>query len=330
MAKKKKQLTLEEVKSLEEAKKAKRERRKESHVDARPFAEISSFKTSRKSHAKKRLNRSVGGDIALFIFLALAGIVSILPLMLIVMNAFKPLDELFRYPPTFFVVNPTISNFTDLAVVLSTSTVPFTRYLFNTVMVTVVGTGGHLLIASMCAYPLAKYKLPGSKVIMGLIVYSLMFPSSVTGIPHYMIFTWLGLIDTSWCLILPVIGASLGLYLMKSFMVDVPMSYIESAKLDGAGDFRIFRSIVMPLVKPASLTLIILEFQSLWTADGSTYIYTESKKMLHYAINQIATGGVARQGVLAAVNLIMILVPIIMFIISQSSMVDTMAHSGLK
>ena len=326
----KKQLTPEEIAAKAAEKKLRIEQRKAGHVDARPFAEISSLKTQRKSHKKKRLNRSVGGDIALFIFLLLCGVISFLPLLLIILNAFKPLDELFRYPPTFFVANPTFTNFTDLAVVLSTSTVPFARYLFNTIIVTVLGTGGHLIIASMCAYPLAKYKLPGSKFIMGLIVYSLMFPGSVTAIPHYMIFTWLGLIDTWWCLILPVIGASLGLYLMKSFMNDVPMSYIESAKLDGAGDFRIFWSIVMPLVKPASLTLIILEFQSLWSADGSTYIYTESKKMLHYAINQIATGGTARQGVLAAVNLIMILVPIIMFIISQSSMVDTMAHSGLK
>lgn len=331
MARAKHQLLDEESQQhLEMTKKQKLNERKSKAIDSRPFAEISAFKVMQRSKKRKRLNRSKAGDFFLFLFLAAAGIISILPMVLIVSNAFKPLNEIFEYPPKFIVQNPTLDNFRDLGVVLGTSLVPFSRYFFNTILVTVLGTVGHLFIASMCAYPLAKYKIPGGSIIMGLVTYSLMFPAAVQAIPNYMVLNWLGLINTYWAIVLPVIASSLGLYLMKQFMQDVPMELIESAKIDGASEFKIYRSVVMPLVKPASLTLIILNFQSLWAADGSTYIYREDFKMLSYALNQIASAGPARQGTLAAVSLIMVIVPVAMFIISQSSMIDTMAHSGMK
>lgn len=331
MAKKKNQVVSEEA--IQQGLNDSREKlnaKKARHIDSRPFAEISSLKIKNRSKIKKRVNRSKGGDLALFIFLAICGILSILPLILIVNNAFKPLDEIFKFPPDIFVRNPTLNNFADLGVVLGTSLVPFSRYLFNTILVTVLGTFGHVIVASMCAYVLAKYRVPGGAIISGLIVYSLMFPSSVTATPHYIILNSLGLIDTYWSIVLPVMAGSMGLYLMKQFMVGVPMDYIESAKLDGASEAKIYWSIVMPLVKPAWVTLIILDFQSLWGTYGSTTIYREDYKMLSYAINQIASAGVARTGTLNAVQLIMIVVPIAVFIFSQSNVMDTMAHSGMK
>lgn len=303
---------------------------KSRRIDSRPFSEISNMKVMRRSKKKKRINRSKGGDIALFVFLALFGCFSALPLVLTVSNAFKPLDEIFLYPPRFFVKNPTLDNFSDLVNALGSSLVPFSRYFFNTIMVTIVGTFGHIIISSMCAYPLAKYKVPGGAIISGLVVYSLMFPSSVTAIPNYMVLNWLGLIDTYWSVILPAFAYSMGLFLMKQFMTSVPTSLIEAAKIDGASEFKIYYKIVMPLVKPAWVTLIILLFQSLWSTYGSSTIYREDYKMVSYALNQIATAGAARQGTLAAVSLIMIIVPIGVFIISQSQVMETMAHSGMK
>lgn len=311
-------------------KKELRNLKKSAKIDSRPFAEISSLKVQRRSKKRKRINRSIGGDLVLFLFLAIAGILSALPLILTINNAFKPLDELFKFPPNIIVRNPTFANFSDLGVVLSTSIVPFSRYLFNTVLITIVGTVGHVIIASMCAYPLAKYKIPGGTFIFGLVVYSLMFPSTVTAIPNYIVLNSLGVIDTYWALILPMVASSLGLFLMKQFMGQISTAYIESAKIDGAGDFKIFWKIVMPLVKPAWITLIILVFQTLWNASGAMYIYREDFKMVSYALSQIATAGPARQGTLAAVSLLMISVPIIMFIVSQSNMLETMAHSGIK
>lgn len=303
---------------------------KSRRIDSRPFSEISDLKIQRRSKKKKRVNRSRGGDIALFVFLALFGCFSAMPLILTVSNAFKPLDEIFLYPPRFFVKNPTLDNFSDLVNALGSSLVPFSRYFFNTIMVTIVGTFGHIIISSMCAYPLAKYKVPGGAIVSGLVVYSLMFPSSVTSIPNYMVLNWLGLIDTYWSVILPAFAYSMGLFLMKQFMTSVPTSLIEAAKIDGATEFKIYYSIIMPLVKPAWVTLIILLFQSLWSTYGSTTIYREDYKMVSYALSQIATAGAARQGTLAAVSLIMIIVPIGVFVISQSQVMETMAHSGMK
>lgn len=324
------QLNEETTQNLELSKKEKQNAKKARHIDSRPFAEISDLKIRNRSRKKKRINRSLGGDIALFIFLAFCGILSILPLIMIVNNAFKPLDEIFKFPPNIFVRNPTLNNFADLAVVLGTSLVPFSRYLFNTVYVTILGTFGHVIIASMCAYVLSKYRVPGGAFIFNLIVYSLMFPSSVTATPNYIILNSLGLIDTHWSIILPVVGGSMGLFLMRQFMNGISMDYIESAKLDGASEFRIYLQIVMPLVKPAWITLIILNFQSLWNTGGTTTIYREDYKMLSYAINQIASAGVARTGTLNAVALIMIIVPIAVFIFSQSNVMETMQHSGMK
>jgi len=182
----------------------------------------------------------------------------------------------------------------------------------------------------MCAYPLAKRNVPGGKFLSGLIRYSLLFNPAITAIPLYLIFNEIGLIDTYWVLILPAFSSTLGLFLMQQFMTNIPTSLIESAKIDGAGEFKIYWKIIMPLVKPAWLTLIILSFQYLWLTSGSTYIYSEDLKMVGYALSQIATAGPARQGTLAAVSFIMILVPVTVFVLSQTQIMDTMAHSGMK
>ena len=287
-------------------------------------------KKKRRIKKKKRISRSLGGDIALFIVLALFGLFSAYPLVYSICAAFKPLSELFIFPPKLFFQHPTLDNFSDLSNLLEESWVPFSRYFFNTIWITLAGTAGHVIIASMAAYPLAKYTFPGSKIIFGMVVYSLMFAGQVTATPRYIIFSGLGLVDTQLAIIVPAFAYSLGLYLMKQFMSDIPMELIESAKIDGASEFQIYWRIVMPMVKPAWLTLIILLFQQLWNNDGGTYIYTESLKPLSYSLHQIVAGGVARQGTSAAVMLIMMIVPITVFILSQSQIIETMAHSGMK
>lgn len=284
----------------------------------------------RRIKKKKRMSRSLAGDIALFLLLVFFGLFSAYPLVYSINAAFKPLNELFIYPPRLFVQNPTTDNFTDLAMLMQDSWVPFSRYFFNTIIITLLGTVGHVLIASMAAYPLAKHRFPGSKIIFGLVVYSLMFAAQVTATPRYIIFSGLGLIDTQLAIIIPAFAYSLGLYLMKQFMDDIPMELIESAKIDGANEFQIWWRIVMPLVKPAWLTLIILLFQSLWNNDGGTYIYSEQLKPLSYSLHQIVAGGVARTGTASAVILIMMVVPITVFVLSQSQIIETMAHSGMK
>ena len=279
---------------------------------------------------RRKPNRSVGGDIGIYILLILFGIFFVLPLVYSISSAFKPLDEIYLYPPRFFVKNPTFNNFQDLLVVMSSSYVPFTRYVFNTVFITLLGTEGHLIIGSIAAYVLAKYEFPGSKKIFKIIQAAIMFNAYVLQIPTYIIMSKLGWIDTYLALMVPSFALPMGLFLMKQFMEQIPDALIEAAKIDGAKEGRIFLQIVMPNVKPAWLTVTIFSVQNLWNMKGQVYIYSEEYKMLPYALQQIMAGGVARAGVGSAATMVVMMVPILIFILAESNILETMASSGIK
>ncbi|WP_022933415.1 carbohydrate ABC transporter permease [Treponema bryantii] len=279
---------------------------------------------------RRKPNRSLGGDVGIYIFLAICSAMMVFPLFFAICNALKPLDEVLKNPPTVLPRNPTFDNFSDLLITMSQGWVPLSRYIWNTVFITVAGTLGHVVFASMAAYVLAKYNFPGGNLFFRLAVVALMFSGYVTGIPNYLIMCKLHMVDTYWSLILPAIGGSLGLFLMKQFMDGFPMSLIEAAKIDGASEFLIFWKLVMPNVKPAWLTISIFSIQNLWNNAQITYIYTESKKMLRYALDQVALGGIARTGQQNAVIVFTMSVPIVFFIFSQSQIMETMATSGLK
>lgn len=285
----------------------------------------------KKEPKQKQVNRSAAGNFGITLFLILLAIVMALPLVYTIGNAFKPLNELWLFPPPLFPHNPTFRNFSDLFILMQSSWVPMSRYLFNTVFITVVGTVGQVILASMCAYPLAKHKFPGKKLIFSLIVASLMFNATVTGIPNYLTMVRLNWIDTYWAVIIPAIGSSMGLYLMKQFMeTSIPDALLEAAKIDGANEAQIFVRIVLPNVKPAWLTLTIFSVQALWNMGANIYIYSEDLKTFSYAISQIITGGISRAGVGSAVTVIMMIVPIGVFILTQSNVVKTMSTSGMK
>ncbi|MGF7143065.1 ABC-type glycerol-3-phosphate transport system permease component [Anaerotaenia torta] len=280
---------------------------------------------------KKQLNRSRLGNTGVYIILTILGLFMLLPMIYTVSSSLKPLDELWVFPPRFLVRNPTGENFKELFRVLSGSVVPFSRYLFNTALISVVGTAGHVILASMCAYALAKHRFPGSNLMFQVIVITLLFNATVTRIPNFMIMTWLHLLDNYASLILPAFGSTLGLYLMKQFMEQMLNdSLLEAARMDGAGEWRIFSRIAMPMVKPAWLTLIIFSFRDLWNIGGTTYIHTEELKTLNYAMSQILAGGIARAGVGGAAAVVMMIVPVSVFILTQSNVVETMGASGMK
>lgn len=276
------------------------------------------------------INRSIGGNIVIFLFLALASIFMLLPIVYTVVTAFKPMNEIFLYPPRFWVKNPTTDNFATMAELAGEMWVPFERYLYNSIIVAVLGTVIYIFVASMAAYPLAKRKTKGMAIYYAVIVVAIMFRPEVTQIPLYIIMAKLGLINTYSSLILPVLAGSFGVFLMRQFMETIPDEIIESARIDGASEYRIFFRMIMPMVKPAWLTLVIFTFQSLWSTVDTTYIYNESMKTLTTVLQQIASAGIARAGAGAAVALVLMIPPVAVFIISQSSVMETMAHSGMK
>ena len=277
------------------------------------------------------LSRSTGGDAGITVVLTILGIFMFLPMFYVVCQSFKPLDELWMYPPRFIVMNPTFSNYKDLFTLMNDSWVPFSRYIFNTILTSVAGTFGHLFLASLCAYALAKIKFPGGKAIFTTIRTSLMFHATVTAITSFILMSTFKMVDTYLAIIIPAWGSTLGLYLMKQFMdTNVPDTVLESARLDGASELRTYWTIAMPMVKPAWLTLIIYSFQGLWNAGASIYIYSEQLKSFNYAIGQITAGGIKRAGASAAATVLMMIVPILVFVVTQSNIIETMGSSGMK
>ena len=279
---------------------------------------------------RRHPNRSIGGDILVYLMLLLVAVAMVFPLVFMIGSALKPLDELLRIPPPVWPSHPTLDNFSDLFVTMGKSFVPFSRYLMNTIFITVVGTFGHLVVAGMAAFVLAKYDFPGNRLFFGLVTTCLMFSGYVTGIPNYLIMSNLGMVDTYWSLILPAFCAPIGMFLMKQFMDGLPTALIEAATIDGASRFKVFWSIVMPNVKPAWLTLAIFQFQQMWANTGSMFLRSEELKPLQYALQQITSGGVSRAGAGAAVTFLIAAVPIIFFLICQSSIMETMTTSGMK
>ena len=288
-------------------------------------------KKLRTRNHKVVLTRSRGGDAGITVLLVIMGAFMFIPMYYTVIQSLKPLDELWIFPPRFYVTHPTLTNFSDLFTLMSDSVVPFSRYIFNTVFTSVLGTAGNLICSSLAAYALAKIMFPGRKWMFKLVETSLMFHATVTSITSFIIMSTLNMIDTYWAIIIPAWATSLGLYLMKQFMESsVHDSVLESARLDGASEFRIFLTIAMPMVKPAWLTLIVYCFQGLWNAGQSIYIHSEQLKSFNYAIQQILQGGIKRAGAAAASTVIMMLVPIMVFVITQSNIIETMGSSGMK
>lgn len=285
----------------------------------------------RLKYRRSLMNRSRIGNILVWVLLIVAGLFMSVPLIYAVASSLKPFEEIYLFPPKLYVINPTLDNFKNLFSLSQDSVVPFSRYLFNSLFVAVCTTVLQIVFASMAAYPLAKGDFPGKDALFSVIVFSLMFVSQVTFLPQYIIMAKLKLLNTYFSLLLPAIGSSMGLFLMKQFMEQIPIAIIESARLDGASEFRIVFSLVFPNVKPAWLTLAIFTFQGMWNTSGSSYIFDEDLKLLPMALSQItASNSLSRMGVGMATTVILMIPPIVFFIISQSNVVKTMAFAGIK
>lgn len=273
------------------------------------------------------------GEVWLTLFMTVLAIFFLLPLVYMVSTAFKPIDELFLFPPRFLVRRPTLDNFTNLLVATSQSVVPFSRHLFNSLFVTVVSVGGSVILGSMAAYPLAKYRLPGGGFMFALVLSGLMFSGEVTQIPRYLMITRLGWMDTYWALTIPNFAAPLGLFLMKQFLEQIPDETLEAARIDGASEWKLFWKIIMPMAKPAVSTQLIFAFFSVWNDTWGPLVFTKSEAMktLPLAIQSLGGGpGIARVGALAAAAFIMAVPTLVVFLSMQKRVLQTMAHSGIK
>ncbi len=290
------------------------------------------FLLHRLGTGKVLLSRSRWGNFGIFLFLLLLCAFMALPMVYAIIQSIKPLDEIFLYPPRFFVRHPTFDNFRQVVQLLSSLWVPFSRYIFNSCFVTVLGTLLYMVSAAMAGYALGKGRFYGKKKLSVLVEWAMLFRGEVMAIPVYMIICGLGIVDTYWSLIIPPLSSAMGVFLIRQFtIVAIPDSTLEAARIDGASEYTNFFKIAIPSIRPALLTVMIFTFQTMWSSSGTQqYIYSENLKDLPAALSTIAASGLARAGAASAVSVILMIPPIIVFLISQSSVMETMTHSGLK
>ena len=280
----------------------------------------------------RKYTRSRFGNAMFFLFLFAFGAFSVLPLVYSVVTSFKPLDELMIFPPRLITVErPTIENYTILPELISGLSIPLSRYMGNSIMLAVVGTVLHVLASGMASFVLAKSDLKHGTIVFMIIQYSLLFNGYTLSIPRYLIYTWMGIIDTYWVYILPHIPSAMGVFLMKQYMDGyVPNAVIEAARIDGANWNSTFWRIVFPMVRPCVLTLVLFAFRDMWALTAGGTIFTEALKTLPTVLGTIAAGGIARTGASMAANVIMMIPPILVYLISQSSIKETMGSAGIK
>lgn len=269
-----------------------------------------------------------------YILLIALALFTCLPLVYLISTAFKPMSELYLFPPTFFVQHPTLENFSTLLTSLSSSAVPFTRYIFNSLFITILIVIGTVFVCTMGAYALVKHHPPGSKFFFNLVVAALMFSPYVTQIPRFIIINQIGLADSLLAVILPSIASAYNFFLIKQFVEQLPDTMIEAARLDGAGEFYIYRKIIMPMLAPACSTLVVFSFVAAWNDFFSPLIYIndEAMKTLPLALNTISSGGggIGRAGAVAASAMVMTLPTVIVYTAMQRKVMQTMMYSGIK
>lgn len=278
----------------------------------------------------KKPTRSLGGTIGLALFLLIVGLFMAFPLIYAVASSFKPQEEFFLFPPPIFPNQPTTDNYQNLGLVISSMWISFERYLFNSVTISVLSTVFYVFIATLAAYPLSRHIFPGKAFLNNMITLALMFTASITAIPQYIILSSLGLVDNMLGVLLPSLASTMGVFLCVQYMEVIPLAVLESARIDGAGEYRVWWSVVMPNVKPVIFTIIIFQFQAAWNNTGAGVLYNEALKTLPAAMGQIASAGIARAGVGSAAAVLLMIPPVLVFVISQSNVMETMAHSGIK
>ena len=274
-------------------------------------------------------------QLKFYAYLIPIAIIMALPILYIVMTAFKPASELFAYPPRFFVRNPTLDNFMNLFQVASDTSVPASRYLVNSILVTLIVVVATILMTAATAFVLSKKRFRGKNLLLEINNTALMFVPIAVAIPRYFIIIFFGLKNSFWANVIPLLAMPVGLFLVKQFVDQLPNALVEAAVIDGANDFTILFKTVIPLIRPALATIAILAFQSAWTATEASVQYIESNnlKTFAYYVSTLsnATGNtVAGQGIAAAGALLVFLPSLVLFIIMQSKVMDTMVHSGIK
>lgn len=302
-------------------------------VNYKKFKSVTSLirRDRKSSEQRKRFTRSKAGNVFYVLFLIAFGLFSVLPLIYCICTSFKPIDELLIFPPKFFVSRPTLENYAVLPSLLSNMRIPLSKYIFNSVFITIITTSLYVFISTAAGFVLSKTKMRINKPLITGVQVALLFNTFTLAIPQYLIFSYLGMVDTYWIYILPYCASSMGVFLMKQYIDgSVPEALLEAARIDGAGQLRIFSQIVVPMTKPCMLTLTLFGFQAVWSTVPDGTIFNETLKTLPTIMANISSGGIARSGSAMAVTVLMMIPPILIYMVTQSNVLESMNSAGIK
>lgn len=278
----------------------------------------------------KKISRSNAGTAVILVFLFLLASVMVIPLIYALLQSLKPIEEIFVYPPRFWVRRPTLDNFASIFRSAGDLWVPFSRYVFNSFFLAGISTAIQVLLASMAAYPLAKHHFRGQALLFNTVVVALLFTGEVLFLPQYLLVSVLGIVDSYWAMILPTMAYPLGLYLMRQNMLAFPDVILEAARIDGAPERDVFWKMVMPNMKAPLMTMIVFSFSAMWSRSDTSLIYAEELKGLPTLLSQLSSAGIARAGMAAASTVLLMIPPIIVFVLTQSRVIEAMTNSGIK
>ena len=284
-----------------------------------------------KAKQYRRYTRSVAGNIGFFSILILAGLFTVFPLFYCLITSVKPLEELLIFPPKFFVSRPTFNNYRALPALLSNMQIPISRYVFNSLLIAVISTFFSIIACSLAAFSFSKSELKAKKILFTVVQLMMLYNAYTLAVPQYLIFSKLKMIDTFFVYILPAIPSAVNCFLMKQFMdVSIPDTLLEAARIDGAGVIKMYWRIVMPIMKPAWMTVLLFSFQGMWSIVPSGTVFSEKLKTLPYVMSSVTAGGIARSGSSMAITVLLMIPPILVFLFTQSNVMETMSSSGIK
>jgi multiple sugar transport system permease protein len=277
---------------------------------------------------QRRRRRRLGARAVNYIVLSVGLALWLLPFVWMILGSVKTQAEILQRPPTWWPENATGENFAQWFGPLD-----FGHFFANSLIVAVVTVLGNMVFCSMVGYALAKMEFPGKRVLFALVMVTLMVPGVVTFVPLFVMVSSLGLVNTYPALILPFITAPIGVFLMRQFMGGIPDALLEAARLDGAGEWKIFARVVMPLCGPPLATLGILTFLSSWNNFLWPLVAAQTEEMytLPVALSLYSTGqNATNYGLLLAGSVLVITPIIILFIFLQRWFIRGVATTGLK
>lgn len=274
---------------------------------------------------KTSVNRQTK-KILSYVLMTVIGIILIIPLLWMVFTSLKPMEEIVRYPPTFFPEKIVWENYLD-----TIAAFPFWRYARNTLFITVLVVIGNVLSNSFIAYGFAKLDFPGKKLMFALVLSTMMIPGFVTMIPQYVLFSKIGWVGTYLPLIVPsFFGNSFNIFLMRQFYLSINNELIEAAEIDGANHLYIWSHLMLPLTKPALITIAINSFNAAWNdfLGPLLYIQDQEKYTLQIGLQVFQNQATTQWNYLMAGATLVLIPTILLFFFAQRYFIEGMDLTG--